>query len=75
MHTWKEEGNCYADPSPDMWFPADPNDPVDVGPTVGEAATYAAAQCATCPVFDACEAFAKTNKVQYGIWAGKLYGV
>lgn len=71
--SWKDDGNCYGDPNPDMWFPKNPEDPLDPGPTLEVALAYVAPLCATCPVFDTCHREGK--KTEYGIWAGQLRGV
>lgn len=58
---WRDKAACLG--REDMFFP-------DASDTV--AVAKAEAICTYCPVLENCREFARKNREEFGVWAGKL---
>lgn len=64
MNDWSEEANC-RDEDPELFFPLGESTPHQL--QISEARRV----CQTCPVSEACLAFALSTRAEYGMWGGK----
>lgn len=61
---WMRHADCVEHPDPNMWF----------APSNSTSATQAKAICLECPVRQTCLDYAKTERIDFGIWGGLTPG-